>query len=153
VYRFNEEAVRRLIELLKIHDLSELNYEDKVLKVTLKRGISEQEEAGPKTKIKHEGPISLPSQVPPSALNQDYARHPGAVKSQMVGTCYLAPSPGAPNFISEGQQVSTGQPLLIIEAMKVMNVIKAPHDGTIIYVAVQDKSPIEFGQLLVVIEE
>lgn len=78
--------------------------------------------------------------------------HPGAVKSPMVGTAYLQPEPGAPSFVKKGDSVSEGDTLLIIEAMKVMNPIKAEKSGTITEILVQDGQPIEFGDVLVVIE-
>ena len=78
--------------------------------------------------------------------------HPGAVKSPMVGTVYLAPQPGAANFIKEGDSVSEGDTLLIVEAMKVMNQIPAPTSGTVKQIVISDGSPIEYGEVLVIIE-
>lgn len=80
------------------------------------------------------------------------ADHPGAVKSPMVGTAYLSPQPGSPAFISVGDTVSQGQTLLIVEAMKVMNQIPAPKSGTVKQIVVQDSAPIEYGEVLVIIE-
>lgn len=106
-------------------------------------------------------PIVQPTLVPQIINNTgsqdkrteiDYSNSPGAIKSPMVGTCYLSPEPGATKFVNEGDIVKKDQPLLIIEAMKVMNYIKAPRDGKIIHIAVDDAQPIEFGQLLLVIE-
>lgn len=82
----------------------------------------------------------------------DLSKHPGAVTSPMVGTCYLAPEPGAKKFIEVGDTVKKGQPLLIIEAMKVMNYIRAKNDGKVINILVKDAQPVEYGQLLLVIE-
>ena len=70
----------------------------------------------------------------------------------MVGTCYLAPEPGAKKFIEIGDTVKKGQPLLIIEAMKVMNYIRAKNEGKVINILVKDAQPVEYGQLLLVIE-
>lgn len=78
--------------------------------------------------------------------------HPGDVPSPMVGTAYLSPQPGAASFISVGEQVSEGQTLLIIEAMKVMNPIPAPKSGKVVAIYVGDSDPVEFGQALVAIE-
>jgi acetyl-CoA carboxylase biotin carboxyl carrier protein len=75
-----------------------------------------------------------------------------AVPSPMVGTAYLAPAPGARNFIEVGTQVKEGQTLLIIEAMKTMNQISAPRAGTVKAILVEDAAPVEFGEPLVVIE-
>ena len=80
------------------------------------------------------------------------ADHPGAVKSPMVGTVYTAPEPDAPAFITEGDSVSQGQTILIVEAMKVMNPITAPKTGTVVKIFVQNAQPVEFGEALVIVE-
>ena len=82
----------------------------------------------------------------------DPAKHPGVVKSPMVGTAYGAPEPGAKPFIDVGQQVKAGDTLLIIEAMKTMNQIPAPRGGTVIQILFEDGQPVEFGEPLVIIE-
>jgi acetyl-CoA carboxylase biotin carboxyl carrier protein len=69
----------------------------------------------------------------------------------MVGTCYLAPEPGAPAFVKVGDSVKQGQTLLIIEAMKVMNPIRAPHGGTVMRVLVESGSPVEYGEPLIIV--
>lgn len=76
----------------------------------------------------------------------------GAVTSPMVGTVYLSPEPGASNFVSKGDSVQEGDTLLIIEAMKVMNQIKAEKGGTVTHIAVDNEQPVEFGDVLVTIE-
>ena len=86
------------------------------------------------------------------AAEADPASHPGAVTSPMVGTVYLAPQPGAPPFVRVGDTVSAGQTLLIIEAMKVMNQIKAPKGGKLARILVADSSPVEFGQAVMILE-
>jgi acetyl-CoA carboxylase biotin carboxyl carrier protein len=88
----------------------------------------------------------------PAAGEADPATHPGAVKSPMVGTAYLAPQPGAPQFVKIGDIVSAGQTLLIIEAMKVMNQIKAPKGGKLTRILIADSSPVEFGQAVMIVE-
>jgi acetyl-CoA carboxylase biotin carboxyl carrier protein len=80
------------------------------------------------------------------------ADHPGTVKSPMVGTVYLAPSPGASNFIEVGSTVKEGQTLLIIEAMKTMNQIHAPRAGKVTQIFVDNGRPVEYGEPLVAIE-
>ena len=80
------------------------------------------------------------------------ANHPGAVTSPMVGTAYMAPEPNAAPFISKGATVKAGDTLLIIEAMKVMNPIKSPKSGTVTQILVEAGQPVEFGEVLVVIE-
>jgi acetyl-CoA carboxylase biotin carboxyl carrier protein len=78
--------------------------------------------------------------------------HPGAVRAPMVGTVYLTPEPGAPPFISVGAEVRDGDTLLIIEAMKVMNPIRAPRSGRITRLMVTNGDPVEYGELLLIIE-
>lgn len=82
----------------------------------------------------------------------DYSNHPGVMRSPIVGTCYRSPSPDAPKYVEVGQSVKKGDPILILEAMKVMNVIKSHADGKIIHIAVEDKDPVEYNQILFVIE-
>ncbi len=82
----------------------------------------------------------------------DLSTHPGAVTSPMVGVVYLTPSPTSPPFVVEGQSVRAGQTLMLIEAMKTFNPIKAPKDGTLKSFLVNSGEPIEFGQTLAIIE-
>ena len=99
--------------------------------------------------------VSAPTASAPAPVenaSDDLESHPGAVKSPMVGTAYLSPQPGAAAFVSEGDTVTEGQTLLIVEAMKVMNQIPAPKGGTVKKVVVQDSSPIEYGEVLIIIE-
>lgn len=88
----------------------------------------------------------------PAAQVDDFAGHPGAVKSPMVGTYYEAAEPGAAPFVKVGDNVQKGQTLCILEAMKVMNPIAAPQAGTVKHIACENGQPIEFEQLLIVIE-
>jgi acetyl-CoA carboxylase biotin carboxyl carrier protein len=78
--------------------------------------------------------------------------HPGAVRAPMVGTVYLTPEPGAPPFVTLGTEVREGQTLLIIEAMKVMNPIRAARSGRIAKLLVTNGDPVEYGELLLIIE-
>ena len=88
----------------------------------------------------------------PAAAAAPAAEHPGAIKSPMVGTVYLSPQPGAGPFVKVGDAVAEGQVILIIEAMKVMNEIRAPKSGRLAQVAIADASPVEFGQVLMILE-
>ena len=91
-----------------------------------------------------------PAATEPAAPSAD--NHPGAIKSPMVGTAYLAPEPGAANFISVGDSIAEGQTILIVEAMKTMNPIAAPRGGKVVDILVANEEPVEFGQPLVIIE-
>ena len=87
-----------------------------------------------------------------SAEEELAADHPGAVKAPMVGTAYLAPEPGAEPFINVGDKVQTGDTMFIIEAMKTMNPVTAPHDGRVERVLVGNATPVEYGEVLALID-
>jgi|TARA_R110000851_G_scaffold162523_1_gene306363 acetyl-CoA carboxylase biotin carboxyl carrier protein len=87
-----------------------------------------------------------------ATATEDPASHPGAVTSPMVGTVYMQAEPGAPAFVSVGTQVSEGDTLLIIEAMKTMNHIPAPRGGTVKRILIEDGAAVEYGAPLMIIE-
>jgi len=89
---------------------------------------------------------------PPEVPLANGAAHPGAVTSPIVGVAYLAPEIGAAPFVRVGDSVSEGQTLLIIEAMKVMNQIRAPRAGRITRIFAEDAEPVEYGAALMLIE-
>ncbi len=105
-------------------------------------------------------PVAVPAlplqQASPVAPGNDAVQQAliaaSAVKSPMVGTAYLRPSPESPPFITLGAQVKAGDKLLLIEAMKTFNEIVAPQGGTVTSILVDDGQPVEFGQPLVVVE-
>jgi acetyl-CoA carboxylase biotin carboxyl carrier protein len=139
--------VRELAELLNETGLSEIEVEDGTRKIKVARQMSAAPvayAAPPAPAAPAAAPIAAAA-PPPPAVSAD------AVKSPMVGTVYLGPEPGAPNFISIGQQVKAGDTLVIIEAMKVMNPITAPKAGTVSAILVDSAQPVEFDQPLVVI--
>lgn len=147
--------VKALADILDEAGLAELEYETADLSVRLSR-VSGAAPVAPVAAVA--APAAAPaaaSAAPaaaPSADSADAASHPGAVTSPMVGTVYVAPEPDAPSFIEVGGTVKKGQTLLIVEAMKVMNPITAPADGTVKQIFVQNAQPVEFGEVLVVIE-
>jgi acetyl-CoA carboxylase biotin carboxyl carrier protein len=96
-------------------------------------------------------PVAAVSAATPQAVT-DLTTHPGAVTSPMVGVAYLSPEPGAAPFVSVGQQVSAGQTLLLVEAMKTFNQIKAPKAGTVTAILVQSGVPVEYGEVLMIVE-
>jgi acetyl-CoA carboxylase biotin carboxyl carrier protein len=97
-------------------------------------------------------PVAAASAAPAAAGTDDPAQHPGAVTSPMVGTVYLSAEPGATPFVAVGAQVTEGQTVLIIEAMKTMNHIPAPRAGTVRRIVVEDGSAVEYGAPLMIIE-
>jgi acetyl-CoA carboxylase biotin carboxyl carrier protein len=95
--------------------------------------------------------VAAPAAADPG-LATDLSKHPGAVNSPMVGVAYLSPEPAAAAYVAEGQSVSAGQTLMLIEAMKTFNQIKAPRAGTLTRLLVTSGSPVEFGEVLAIIE-
>ena len=99
---------------------------------------------------------AAPAPAAPASMPSDpvtiVAKQGEEVKSPMVGTAYLQPSPEAPPFIQPGDKVKKGQTLLIVEAMKTMNPIQAPRDGVVSEILVGDAQPVEFGEALVLLE-
>jgi acetyl-CoA carboxylase biotin carboxyl carrier protein len=93
--------------------------------------------------------VSTPGAAAPAA---DVRGHPGLVTSPMVGTVYRSPEPGARPFVDDGSEVTVGQTLLIVEAMKTMNSIQSPRAGKITRILVEDGQPVEFGEPLMIIE-
>ena len=99
-------------------------------------------------------PVAPVAALPQTAasIEAETAAHPGAVTSPMVGVAYLSPEPGSAVFVSIGQQVAAGQVLLLIEAMKTFNQIKAPKAGTVARILVQNSAPVEYGEVLMIVE-
>ena len=144
--------VKALADILDEAGLAELEYETADLSVRLSRVSGAAPVAPVAAVAAPAAPVAAAPAAAPAADSADAAAHPGAVTSPMVGTVYVAPEPDAPNFIEVGGTVKKGQTLLIVEAMKVMNPITAPADGTVKQILVQNAQPVEFGEVLVVIE-
>lgn len=145
------ELVRQLAAVLDETNLTEIEVEDGDRKVRVARKVS----AAP---VAYAAPAPVPAAAAaaPATMPSDPATitpaHENAVKSPMVGTAYLAAEPGAKPFIAVGQQVKAGDTLIIVEAMKVMNPIAAPHGGTVKAILIENGQPVEFDQPLVVVE-
>ena len=144
------ELVRELAELLSDTGLSEIEVEDGDRKLRVARQMQAASYAAPP-------PQGAPAAAPAAGDAPQPATDSGpdmtnAVPSPMVGTVYLAPEPGAADFISVGASVKEGQTLLIVEAMKVMNPITAPRSGTVKAILVDNAQPVEFDQPLVIID-
>ena len=146
--------VKALADILDDAGLAELEYETEAVTIRLSRISGNLAPAAPVAPVI--APTAPASEAAPAATaaatSADAATHPGAVTSPMVGTAYTAPEPGADAFIEVGTVVKKGQTLLIVEAMKVMNPITAPKDGTIGQIFVQNAQPVEFGEALVIIK-
>lgn len=142
---YDEDTIRGLAKLLDETGLTEIEIERGGERIRIGRTARAVNVAAPAM------PAAAPVAPAPAAA-ADPAKHPGAVPSPMVGTAYLAPSPGAKPFVDIGQTVKAGDTLLIVEAMKTMNQIPAPRSGTVTQILVEDGQPVEFGEPLMIIE-
>jgi acetyl-CoA carboxylase biotin carboxyl carrier protein len=136
--------VKKLIELLEESDIAELEIKEGEESVRISRQTS--------TIVQSVAPVAAaPVAAPPAAIvAEEVSGH--QVKSPMVGTFYGAASPTSGPFVTQGQQVSVGDTLCIIEAMKMMNQIEADKAGAIRSILVDNGSPVEFDQVLFIIE-
>lgn len=149
---FDQEFIKDLAALLIETGLSEIEIERSGLKVRVVRHLSVASTVSPSATVPQTETVTPPVKTAADPDATDDAAHPGVVRSPMVGTIYLAPEPDAAPFVEVGTQVSAGQTLLIIEAMKTMNHIPAPRGGTVARILCQNGQPVEFGEPLVVIE-
>ncbi|QQG36524.1 MAG: acetyl-CoA carboxylase biotin carboxyl carrier protein [Micavibrio aeruginosavorus] len=152
--KIDESAIRKLAKLLDETGLTEIEVEDGDQSVRVSRGgnvVAFSPAANQSALIMDSDPTT-PQRANTQAPSASAASHPGAITSPMVGTVYMSPEPGAPPFISKGSSVKAGETLMIIEAMKVMNPIKAPKSGTVTQILIENGQPVEFGDVLVVIE-
>ncbi len=146
----DQDLIRQLADILTETDLSEIEVETDDLKVRVARQSQVVNVAAPVAAA----PAPVAAAPAPAAAPEggSKATHPGAVPSPMVGTVYVAAEPGAAAFVSVGTQVTQGQTVLIVEAMKTMNQIPAPKSGTVKEILVEDGQPVEFGEPLLIIE-
>jgi acetyl-CoA carboxylase biotin carboxyl carrier protein len=144
---FDKDLIRELADLLGETGLSEIEIEHEGKRVRVARALS------------GDAPVTIAAEVPRAnreggnKSGAEELHHPGTVHSPMVGTAYRSPEPGAPPFVEAGTKVTAGQTILIIEAMKTMNHIPAPHAGTVLAVLVEDGQPVEYAEPLAVIEK
>ena len=144
--------VRELAALLDETGLGEIEIEKEGVRVRVARRVTiEAAPAGVQAQAA-QTLAQAAAEVAAKTLSDDPAKHPGCVKSPMVGTAYLAPEPGTAPFIEIGTRVSQGQTILIIEAMKTMNHIPASKAGTVTAILVTNGQPVEFGEPLAIIE-
>jgi acetyl-CoA carboxylase biotin carboxyl carrier protein len=143
-FKIDSELVRTLAALLEETGLSEIEYAvgERRIRVARNGGGATVAMVG----------TAMPTVAAGAAPVVTVAEPAGAVKSPMVGTAYLGPQPGAGPFVAIGDTVREGQTLFIIEAMKVMNQIPAPRAGRVVQILIADATPVEFGQILAVLE-
>jgi acetyl-CoA carboxylase biotin carboxyl carrier protein len=153
---FDPAAIRELAKILRETDLTEIELVENDSRIRVARVMPAQA-----ITTYAAAPMSPPpaAMAPPPAaaaaptLSAEFdPKHPGAVTSPMVGVAYLSPEPGAAAFVQVGSQVSAGQTLLLIEAMKTFNQIKAPKSGTVTRILIEPGTPVEYGEPLMLVE-
>lgn len=145
-FQIDDALIRRLAELLQETGLTEIEVAegDRHVRVARNGGrVVAAAESGPA------GPAMPAAASGPAAIDSS---HPGAVSSPMVGTIYLAPEPGAVPYVTVGSMVRTGDTMFIIEAMKTMNPVRAPRDGRVGRVLIGNAQPVEYGEVLAMLE-
>jgi acetyl-CoA carboxylase biotin carboxyl carrier protein len=141
-FEIDPKMIRKLAELMTETGLSEIEMAEGDRRVRVSRATV----AAAPVQVT----ASAPAPAPVAAISP--ASHPGAVISPMVGTAYLQGEPGAPAFVSIGDTIRVGDTLLIIEAMKVMNPIKASKSGKLTQILISDGQPVEYGEPLMIVE-
>jgi len=147
----DKDIIRDLAEIMNETGLGEIEVENGNHRLRVSRGSSNVTAVAAAPVAAATAPVAA-AVVEAAPAAPEAHNHPGAVKSPMVGTAYLSPEPGADVFVNVGDTISQGQTLLIVEAMKTMNPIAAPKGGKIVEILVDDATPVEFGQPLVIIE-
>jgi acetyl-CoA carboxylase biotin carboxyl carrier protein len=146
------EQIRQLAAVMAENGLTEVELADKDTRIRVVRGSMAAAAAVQPSVAPAVATAESATRLGPMTGTDGGVSHPGSVTSPMVGVAFLAPEPGAPNFVSAGQQVSIGQTLLLIEAMKTFNQIKAPRAGVVTKIVVQNSTPVEYGELLMIVE-
>ena len=140
------DLVKELTNLFTKNELTELELETETISIRLAKTAEQVHQIAPAA------PVAMaPAPAAPAAEASVQAELADAIKSPMVGTVYLAPEPNAALFVKKGDKVSKGQTLCIIEAMKVMNPIASPQDGTVTEILVENAQPVEFDQPLFIV--
>jgi acetyl-CoA carboxylase biotin carboxyl carrier protein len=151
--QFDPATIRELAQILRESDLTEIELVDNDMRVKLVRQVTVAAMAMPVAAAPAPSAAALaaaPAAAAPAA--EIDADHPGAVNSPMVGVAYLSAEPTAAPFVTLGSKVTQGQTLLLIEAMKTYNQIKAPRAGTVTRILVESGTPVEFGEPLMIVE-
>ena len=146
-FDIDEDLVRKLAGLLEETGLTELEFTDGERRIRVSKTAQ----------VVAVAPAGAPAAAADDAAAvgeepTSLADHPGAVTAPMVGTAFIAPEPGADPFVGIGDRVSVGQTLLLIEAMKTFNPVRAPKAGRVAQILISDATPVEFGQPLIILE-
>jgi len=153
--QIDTKTISKLAEILDKNSLTEIEYEGEDFRICITRdNISIPQQV---TTVA--APIAAPVATAPAApaapiatTEEDISNHQGLVKSPMVGIAYLSPEPGKDPYVKVGSTVSEGDTVLLIEAMKTFNPVKAHKSGKVTQIIIEDGAPVEFGEPLLIIE-
>ena len=150
--KIDSKAIKQLAKILEETGLNEIEVAEGDQMIRVNKGMMVGGAAPATVASSMPSDPTVPQAATTSLPDAVTGDHPGAVTSPMVGTTYAAPEPDAPDFVSKGDSVKEGDTLFIIEAMKVMNPIKAHKSGTVTQILFENGQPVEFGDVLMVIE-
>jgi acetyl-CoA carboxylase biotin carboxyl carrier protein len=142
--KIDKKLIKELTDYLNEFKLTELEYGNNDLKIKVSRSISSDSY---QTIDKKNSPKNITEDINKSGKILSGKE----ITSPIIGTAYLAPEPGAKKFVEVGKKIKKGDTIMIVEAMKTMNHVPATSDGTVKEICVQDGSPVEFGQTLVIL--
>ncbi|MTH98004.1 acetyl-CoA carboxylase biotin carboxyl carrier protein [Roseibium sp. RKSG952] len=150
--KFDTALIRDLAVLLDETNLSEIELEQDDFRIRVARQLNIEAPISYAQAAPAPAPQAASAPADASAQAVAAGPHPGTITSPMVGTAYLAPEPGAPDYVKIGDKVTEGQTILIVEAMKTMNHIPATKSGTVKQILVENAQPVEFGEPLIIVE-
>tara|TARA_B100002019_G_scaffold280851_1_gene284258 strand:- start:94 stop:522 length:429 start_codon:yes stop_codon:yes gene_type:complete len=141
--KIDKKLIKELVEYLKEFNLTELEYQEGQSKIKVSKTSKGIEQSKTTSNVAPQNKVVLNT-----SDNNEGIR----VKSPIIGTAYLAPEPGAKQFVKVGDKVKKGQTVMIVEAMKTMNHVPSTSDGEVKKILVEDGQPVEFGQTLVLLK-
>ena len=143
--KIDKKLIKELTDYLNEFNLTELEYGNNHLKIKVSKSVS--------AKSSQSTDLKKSPKTEAEKIDEFGAVLAGKkVTSPIIGTAYLAPEPGAKKFVEVGKKIKKGDTIMIVEAMKTMNHVPASSDGTVKEICVQDGSPVEFGQTLVILD-
>ena len=151
--KFEIDYIEKLAKLIADNELTEISLEDGEQAITIRKDLAEVVTTTVAAPAAAPAPVVCQTTVNPAVVEVEKEAPKGkAITSPMVGTFYAAPSPDAEPFVEVGKTISEGDVVCIVEAMKLMNEIKAEHSGKITQICVSNGDPVEFGQVLMYVE-
>ena len=152
--KFETEYIEKLAKIISEQGLSEISLEDGEQAITIRKDVIVQNAPVVSVPVASATPAVTTQAAPPVSqeVAQEAPKSGTPITSPMVGTFYMAPSPDAQPFVSVGKNVKLGDVVCIIEAMKMMNEIKAEVAGRVVEICVEDGQPVEYGQVLMYVE-